>query len=158
MLNSLFLKVDATVILLLLPFPIFFPSPSYGEYFTLYNFLFDHLDLPFVNHLNLHLSTCHIRPLLWFSVNGSGWECTVQKSFPHKCGQKSFYNALNAVIIAFLLDISTFLSFPYVSEVHPYRWKFLEGHLSYLSTCLTDIHLSEKDNLLGLYFSTFFCM
>ena len=43
------------------------------------------------------------------------------------------------MVTAFLLDISAFLSFLYVPEVHPYRWKFLEGHLSRLSTYLTDI-------------------
>ena len=43
------------------------------------------------------------------------------------------------VVAAFLLDINVFLSSSYVPEVHPYRWKFLEGHLSRLGTCLTDI-------------------
>ena len=27
----------------------------------------------------------------------------------------------------------------YMLKVHLYRWKFLEGHLIYLGTCLTDI-------------------
>ena len=44
------------------------------------------------------------------------------------------------MVAAFLLDISVFLSSSYVHEVHPYRWKFLEGHLSHQSTYLTDIH------------------
>ena len=43
------------------------------------------------------------------------------------------------VVAAFLLDISVFLSPSYVPEVHPYYWKFLEGHLSRLVTCLTDV-------------------
>ena len=43
------------------------------------------------------------------------------------------------MVAAFLLDISVFLSSSYVHEVHPYRWKFLEGHLSRPGTCLTDI-------------------
>ena len=47
---------------------------------------------------------------------------------------------IDAVVTAFLLDISAFLSFPYVFEVHPYRWKFLESRLSCPGTCLTDIH------------------
>ena len=42
-------------------------------------------------------------------------------------------------LATFLLDISVFLSSSYVSKVHPYRWKFLEGHLSHLGTCLTEI-------------------
>ena len=44
------------------------------------------------------------------------------------------------MVAAFLLDISVFLSSSYMPEVHPYRWTFLEGHLSRPSTCLTDIH------------------
>ena len=119
----------------------FFRSPIHGESFTLYNFLLDHLDRTLVSHLNFHSSTCPIRYLLWLSVNCSGWDYTVQGSSPHKCGQKSYCSALNVVVTAFLLDISAFLSFLYTLEVHPYRWKFLEGRLSYLSTCLTDIHL-----------------
>ena len=44
------------------------------------------------------------------------------------------------VVAAFLLDIFVFLFSSYVPEVHPYRWKFFEGHLSRPSTYLTDIH------------------
>ena len=44
------------------------------------------------------------------------------------------------MVAAFLLDISVFLSSSYVPEVHPYHWKLLEGHLSRLVTCLTDVH------------------
>ena len=108
-------------------FSNFLRSPLHGESFTLYNFLLDHLDHTLVSHLNLHSSTCPIRYLLWLSVNGSGWDCTVQESSPHKCGQKSCCSALNAVVIAFLLDISAFLFSLYALEVHPYRWKLLEG-------------------------------
>ena len=72
-------------------------------------------------------------------MNGGGWECTVQGSSPHKCSQKDCCNAFNAVVATFLLDISVFLLSSYISEVHPYRWKFLEGHLSHLVTCLTDV-------------------
>ena len=77
---------------------------------------------------------------LWLSVNGDGCDYTVQESSPHKCGQKNYCSAFNAVVAAFLLDISVFLSFSYAPEVHPYRWTFLEGHLSCPSTCLIDIH------------------
>ena len=138
--NSLFMKVNTTVILFSLLFSNFFRSLSYGESFTLYSFLFNHLDRSLVNHPNLHSSMRPISPLLWFSRDGSSWEYIVQGSSPHKCGQKSCCNALNAAVTAFLLDISAFLSSPYVPKVYPYHWRFL-GQLSYLSTCLTDIHL-----------------
>ena len=72
-------------------------------------------------------------------MNGGGWDCTVQGSSPHKCGHKGCCSAFNVVVAAFLLDISVFLTSLYVPEVHPYRWKFLEGHLSRPGTCLTDI-------------------
>ena len=45
------------------------------------------------------------------------------------------------MVTAFLLDISAVLSPLYILEVHPYRGKFLEGQLSYLSTRLTNIHI-----------------
>ena len=139
--NSLFMKVDATVILFLSSLLIFLWSPPHGESFTLYNFLLDHLDRTLISHSNLHSSTCSIRHLLWLSVSCSGWDYTLQGSSPHKCGQKSCCSALNAVVTAFLLDISAFLSSSYTLEVYPYRWKFLEGRLSYLITRLTNIHL-----------------
>ena len=141
LLNSMFMKVDASVILFLSSLSIFLRSPPHGESFTLYNFLLDHLDRILVSHSNLHLSTCPIRHLLWLFVSCSGWDYTVQGSSPHKCSQKSCCSALNTVVTVFLLDISTFLSSSYTLEVHPYRWKFLEGRLSYLSTRLTNIHL-----------------
>ena len=80
------------------------------------------------------------------------------KSLLHINAARKVAAMLNAVVTAFLLDISTFLSFPYVPEVHPYRWRFLEGHLGYLNTYLPGTHLSEEDNLLGLYFSILLCM
>ena len=43
------------------------------------------------------------------------------------------------MVAPFLLDISVFLSSLYMPEVHPYRWKLLEGHLSRLVTYLTDV-------------------
>ena len=60
--------------------------------------------------------------------------------FPHKCGQKGCYNAFNAVVAAFPLDISVVLSSPYVPEVYPHRWKLLEGYLSHPGACSIDIH------------------
>ena len=142
--KPLFLKANttfsATVTLFLSLFTMSFLSSSYGGSFTLHSFLLDHLDRTFVNHLNLYSSICHIRHFLWLSMNGGGWDYTVQGSFPHKWGQKSCCSVFNAVVAAFLLDISVFLSSSYVPEIYPYRWKFLEGHLSRPSTCLTDIH------------------
>ena len=137
--KSLFLKdnaiVNATVTLSLFFFHYIFRFPSYGGSFTLYSFLLDHLDRTLVSHLNLHSSTCPIRHLPWLFVNVSGWDYTVQGSFPHKCGQKSCCSALNAVVTAFLLDIFAFLSSPYTPKVHPYRWNFLEDRLGCPSTC-----------------------
>ena len=115
-----------------------FLSLSYGGFFTLYSFLSDHFDRTLVIHLNLHSSTCPIRHFLWLSMNGGGWDCTVQGSSPYKCGQKSCCSAFNAIVAAFLLNISIFLSSVYIPEFHPYRWTFLEGHLSRPRTCLTD--------------------
>ena len=110
--KPLFLKDSTTfshTVTLFLPFPTIFLRPlSYGGFFTLYSFLSDHLDRTLVTYLNLHSSACPIRHFLWLSVHGSSGDCTVQGSSPHKCGQKSCYNAFNAVVVAFLLDISTF--------------------------------------------------
>ena len=82
---------------------------------------------------------CLIKHLLWLSVNSSGWAYTVQRSSSHKCGQESCCNTFNAVVVAFPLDISVFLSSPYVPEVYPYRWSLLEGYLSHSGACSTDI-------------------
>ena len=40
---------------------------------------------------------------------------------------------------AFPLDISVFLSSLYMPEVYPHRWSLLEGYLSHLGACSTDI-------------------
>ena len=72
--KPLFLKANtifsATVIHFLFFLSLFFDLPLMS--FTLYNFLLDHLNRTLVNHLNLRLSTCPIRHLLWLSVNDSG--------------------------------------------------------------------------------------
>ena len=141
LLNLLFIKVDATVILSLSSLLTFFQSSTHKDYFSLYNLIFYHLDRTLLSHLYLHSSTCPIKHLLWLSVSCSGWDYTVQGSYSHKCGQKSCCSALNTVVTAFLLDISAFLSPSYILEVHPYRWKFLESQLRYLSTCLSNTPL-----------------
>ena len=141
LLNSLFIKVDATIILSLSYLLTFFQSCPHRDSFSLYNLFFPYLNCTLVSHLNIRSSTCPIRNLLWLSVSCSGWDYTVQGSSPHKCGQKSCCSALNAVVTAFLLDISAFLFPSYILEVHPYRWKFLEGRLRYLSTFLSNAPL-----------------
>ena len=55
---------------------------------------------------------------------------TIQRSFPHKCGQESCCNAFNAVVAVFSLDISVFLSLPCTFEVYLHCWSFLEGYPS----------------------------
>ena len=44
----------------------------FNSLFILYNFLLDHLDRTLVHHLNLYLSICLVKHLLWLSVNGGG--------------------------------------------------------------------------------------
>ena len=88
----------------------FSPIPPYRESFFLYNLILDHLDYTLVSHSSLYSSTCPIKYLPWLSVSCSGWNYTVQESSSHKCGQKNCCSALNAVITAFPLDISAFLS------------------------------------------------
>ena len=64
-------------------------------------FLMDHLDPTFVDNLNYYSSTCPIRHLLQLSVSCGSQNNTVQRSSPHKCGQKSNCNAFNAVVTGF---------------------------------------------------------
>ena len=103
--EQLFLRANttlsATVILFLFPFSIFPSPPPSGRSFTLYSFFLDYLDRTFVHHLSSHLNICPISHLLWLSVNGDGWDCTVQRSSPHKYNQKSCCSAFNAMIAAF---------------------------------------------------------
>ena len=103
--EQLFLRVNttlsATIIFFLFSFSISpDPLPS-GKSFTLYSFFLNYPNRTLVHHLSPHSSICPIRHLLWLSVNGSGWDCTVQKSSPHKCNQKSCYSAFNALVAAF---------------------------------------------------------
>ena len=78
-----------------------FRSPLSGRAFTLYSFFLYYPDRTLVHHLSLHLSICPISHLLWLSVNGGGWNYTVQRCSPYKCGQKSWYSAFNVVVVAF---------------------------------------------------------
>ena len=56
-------------------------------------------------------------------------ENTVQRSFPHKCGQESCCNAFNAVVAAFSQDISASLSLPCTFVIYLHLRNFLEGGL-----------------------------
>ena len=118
-----------------------FSNPRLMGFFTLYSFLSDHLDCTFVIHRNLYSSACPIRYFFWLSVHGGSCDFIVQGSFPHRYRQKSCCSAFNAVVAAFLLDISTFLSSSYVTKVRPYRWTPLEGHPSRLRAYVIDVNL-----------------
>ena len=140
--KSLFLK-DSSTLCYSSSFSIPFyyispPSPLWRVFHIIYTCL-GHPYHTLVYHLNLYSSICLIKHLPCLSVNSSGWDYTVQRSSPHKCGQKSCYNAFNAVVAAFPLDISVFLSSPYVPKVYSHRWKFLEGHPSHLGAYSTDV-------------------
>ena len=115
LLNSLFMKDGATVILPLSLFSLNFSSiPFLRDSFSLYNLPLDHLDRTLVSHSSIYSSTCPIQYLPWLSVSCSGWNYTVQEFSLHKCSQKSCCSALNAMVTAFPLDISAFLSHSYI--------------------------------------------
>ena len=82
-------------------FSLLFSIPLSGRAFTLYSLFLHYPDHTFVHHLSLHLSICPISHLLWLPVNCGGWNCTVQRSSPHKCGQKSCCSVFNVVVTAF---------------------------------------------------------
>ena len=52
------------------------------------------------------IPTCPIKTLLVVVERPMSCEITIQVSFPHKCGQFSWYNALNMEVVTFL-DISS---------------------------------------------------
>ena len=79
---------------------IFWPTLSRRS-FTLYSFFLNYPDRTLVHHLSSHLSICPISHLLWLSINGGGWNCTVQRSSPHKYDQKICCSAFNAMVAAF---------------------------------------------------------
>ena len=90
------------MILFLSFFSLIFRFPLSGRAFILYSLFLHYPDHTLVHHLSLHLSTCPISHLLWLSVNGGGWNCTIQRFSPHKCGQKSYCSAFNAVVATFI--------------------------------------------------------
>ena len=89
------------MILFLSSLSIFRSPPFFGRSFTLYSFFLNYHNCTLVHHLSPHLSICLISHLLWLSMNGDGWNCTIHRSSPHKCGQKSCCSAFNAVVTAF---------------------------------------------------------
>ena len=95
------MTLNVTVILFLSFSPFIFRSSLSGRSFTLYSFFLHYPDRTLVHHPSPHLSICPISHLLWLSVSGVGWNCTVQKSSLHKCGQKSCCNAFNVVVATF---------------------------------------------------------
>ena len=94
--------LSAPIILFLFPFSLFFDPPPYVRSFTLYCFFLNYPDRTLVHHLSPYSSIYPIRHLLWLSVNDGGWDCTVQRSSSHKCGQKSCYSAFNAMVATFV--------------------------------------------------------
>ena len=99
--EQLNLSTNTTLSATMILFLSNFRSPLSRRAFTLYSFFLHYPDRTLVHHLSLHLSTCPISHLLWLSVNGSGWNYTVQRSSPHKCGQKSCCSAFNVVVAVF---------------------------------------------------------
>ena len=88
----------------------------------------DHLHLTFVDYLSPQLSTRPIRHLLWLSVSCGTQGSTVQKSFPHKCGQKNSCSAFNAVVVAFpWIFLGFFLSRMFMRHVliNGVSWKVI---------------------------------
>ena len=93
--------LSAMMILFLSSLSIFRSLPFSGRSFTLSSFFLNYPNCTLVHHLSPHLSICPISHLLWLSMNGGGWNCTIQRFSPHKCGQKSCCSAFNAVVAAF---------------------------------------------------------
>ena len=52
--------LNATMILFLFSFPLFFDPPLFGRSFTLYSFFLNYHDRTLVHHLSPHLSICPI--------------------------------------------------------------------------------------------------
>ena len=93
----------STTMILFLSFLSLFSDPSFLGGLSHYIVFFLHYpDRTLVHYLSFHLSICPISHLLWLSVNCGGWDCTVQRSSPYKCDQKSCCSVFNAVVAAFV--------------------------------------------------------
>ena len=82
-------------------FSLYFPIPFSWRVSHIIYLPPDHPHPTSVDHPSLYLSTCPIKYSLQFSVSCGSQVSTVQKSSPHKCGQKSSCSAFNAVVTAF---------------------------------------------------------
>ena len=80
-----------------------FPIPSSQRVLHIIYLSLDHPHPTFVDHPSLYLSTCPIKHHFWFSVSCGSQGSIVQRSSPHKCGQKSSCSAFNVVVAAFPL-------------------------------------------------------
>ena len=77
--------------------------------FPLYSPSILHPNLPLVDLIDDFLDACPIQNLLealWRAVN---WDIIIHVSFSHKCGQLVRCKAFTVVVIAFFLDISSFV-------------------------------------------------
>ena len=78
-----------------------FPIPFSWGFFHILQLLSDHLDPTLVDHLTPHLSAHPIKHPFQPSMSCGSQGSTVQRSSPHKCGQKSSCSVFNAVVAAF---------------------------------------------------------
>ena len=104
-----------------------FLIPSSWQVSHIIQLFLDHLDPALADHLSYYLSTCPIRYLLLLSVSCGNQDSTVQKSSPHKCGQKSNCKTFNAVVAAFSQIF--WVSFPLVCLCGMFPSRELHGGL-----------------------------
>ena len=78
-----------------------FPIPSSRRVLHIIYLSLDHPHPTSVDHPKLYLSTCPIKHPFWFSVNCGSQGSIIQRSSPHKCGQKSSCSAFNVVVTTF---------------------------------------------------------
>ena len=112
-------QLDTKKILIAPVFSLLFsPIPFSGRVSHIIQFPLDHLHLTLIDHLSPHLSTCPIRHLLGLFVSYGSQCITVQKSSPHKCGQKSSRSAFNTVVATFpYIFLGFFLSHMFMRHV-----------------------------------------
>ena len=78
-----------------------FPIPPSQRVLRIIYSPLDHFHPTSADHPSLYLSTCPIRHHFWFSMSCGSQCSTIQKSSPHKCGQKSSCSAFNTVVATF---------------------------------------------------------
>ena len=119
-------KVQVQLWLLQSPFSVF-RSPPYGRYFPLYNLL---------EPSSPYTCSSSKPPLKYLShqissqlfLNDNLLENTVQRSTPHKCGNKSRYNAFNVEVATFLYIFWNLPSSQCVCEAFFCGGNFVEDH------------------------------